>query len=103
MPVKKANKSSRLLTILSIILLILFVLKFDAVTSAIDPNNKLNLGGFASDAFPIVLGAILITIGLAAAASPWVAVAMIAVGVGMIASKGYSIYKRKAAPTVATE
>jgi len=103
MPVRKTNKSGMLLTILSIILLILFVLKFDVVTSAIDPDGKLGLAGFASDAFPIVLGATLIVIGLAAAASPWVAVAMIAVGVGMVASKAYSIWKRKQTKTIATE
>ena len=89
-----------LLTILSIILLILFVLKFDVVTSAIDPDGKLGLAGFASDAFPLVLGATIIVIGLAAAASPWVAVALIAVGVGMIASKAYSIWKRKSGTTI---
>jgi len=102
MPARKTNKTGILLTTLSIILLILFVLKFDVVTSAIDPDGKLGLAGFASDAFPIVLGATLVVIGLAAAASPWVAVALIAVGVGMVASKAYSIWKRKQGKTITT-
>lgn len=104
MPVrKKKSNSSIFMTILSIVLLLLFLLKFDAVTAVIDPNNKLGLSAFASDAFPIVLGATLIMVGIAAAASPWVAVALIAVGVGVLASKAYSIYKRKATPQIKAE
>lgn len=104
MPVrKKKSTSSVLLTILSVILLLLILLKFDVVANAIDPDNKLGVAAFASDAFPIVLGLTLIVIGVAAAASVWVAVALIAVGVVMLASKAYSIYKRKSGKTLVTE
>lgn len=105
MPVRrKKNSSQMLLTILSIVLLILFVLKFDVVVNAIDPDNKLGLSGIVNDAFPIVLGAVLILVGIAAAASVWVAVALIAIGVGMIASKAYSIWSRnKTGPNIAQE
>lgn len=93
MPVKKKS-NNLLLTILSIALLLLFVLKFDVIANAIDPDGKLGVSGFANDAFPIVLGVALIVIGIAAAATVWVAVALIAVGVGLVASRLYSIFKR---------
>lgn len=91
----KKSKVSILLTILSIILVILTILKFDVVTNAIDPDGKLGLAGMTSDAWPIALGVTLVVLGLAMAASPWVAVALIAVGSLMIISKVYSITKRK--------
>ncbi|KKL68279.1 hypothetical protein LCGC14_2126610, partial [marine sediment metagenome] len=83
-----------------IILLILFVLKFDVVVSAIDPTGKMGLAGIVNDSFPIVMGAILIIVGIAAAATVWVAVALIAVGVGMVASRLYSIWKRNQKATI---
>jgi len=94
MPVRKKKPNNILMTILGITLLLLFILKFDVVSSVIDPDGKLGLAGFASDAFPIVMGLTLIVVGIAAVASPWVAVALIAVGVGLLASKLYSIWKR---------
>jgi hypothetical protein len=100
MPVRKKKPTNILLTVLSIILLLLIVLKFDVVVSAIDPGNKLGISGFVSDAFPIVLGITLIVVGIAAAASVWVAVALIAVGVIMLASRLYSIWKRNKTTTL---
>lgn len=103
MPVrKKKSTSGILLTILSIILLLLIILKFDAVVSVIDPDGKIGISGFVSDAFPIVLGITLIVIGIAAAASVWVAIALIAVGVIMLASRLYSIWKRNSKPDLDT-
>ena len=99
MPVRRKKNNNVLLTILSIVLLLLFVLRFDAVVNIIDPENKIGVKGFVSDAFPIVLGAVLILVGIAAAASVWVAVALIAVGVGLLASKIYGIYKRTRKPS----
>ena len=91
---KKQSKVSILLTILSIILVLLMILKFDVVTNAIDPTGKMGIAGYVSDAWPVVLGLTLVTAGIAIAASPWVAVAFIAVGVLMVISKVYAIYKR---------
>lgn len=95
MPVRKKKPNNILMTILGVTLLILFLLKFDVVSAALDPTGKLGLAGFASDAFPIVMGLTLIVVGIAAVASPWVAIALIAVGVGLLASKLYSIWKRR--------
>ncbi|KKM08713.1 hypothetical protein LCGC14_1723370 [marine sediment metagenome] len=102
MPVKKKNPNNILLTIMAILLLVLFILKFDVVTSAIDPTGKMGLAGIVNDSFPIVLGVVLIIIGIAAAATVWVAVALVAVGVGMVASRLYSIWKRNQKTTLNT-
>ncbi len=99
---KAASKKNNWLPVAAIILLILFVLKFDVVVSAIDPTGKMGLAGIVNDSFPIVLGAVLIIVGIAAAATVWVAVALIAVGVGMIASRLYSIWKRNQKTTLNT-
>lgn len=104
MPVKKKNPSKVILTVLVSVLLLLVLLKFDVVSNAIDPDGKLGVRKFADDAFPIVLGLTLIVIGIAAAASVWVAIALIAVGVVMLASKAYSIWKRnRTAPVIKQE
>ncbi len=94
MPVKKKTSNNMLITVLAVILFILFILKFDAVSSAIDPTGKMGLAGIVNDAFPIVLGIVLIVLGITAVATVWVAIALIAVGVGMLASRLYSIWKR---------
>ena len=103
MPVRKRKTNNMLLTTLSVILLLLFILKFDVVTAALDPDGKIGLSGIVADAFPIVLGIILIVVGVAAAATVWVAVALIAVGVGIVASRLYSIWKRKTTPAIVSE
>ena len=87
---------------MAILLLVLFILKFNVVASAIDPTGKMGLAGIVNDSFPIVMGAILIIVGIAAAATVWVAVALIAVGVGMVASRLYSIWKRNQKTTINT-
>ena len=103
MAVKKKSPSKLILTILVSILLLLVLLKFDVVSDAIDPTGKMGVRKFADDAFPIVLGLTLVVIGIAAAASVWVAIALIAVGVVMIASKAYSIWKRNKTVPVQSE
>ncbi len=100
MPVRRKRPNNILLTIMAILLLVLFILKFDAVVSAIDPTGKMGLAGIVNDSFPIVLGAVLIIVGIAAAATVWVAVALVAVGVGMVASRFYSIWKRNQKTTI---
>ena len=100
MPVKKKKPNNILLTIAAILLLILFILKFDAVISAIDPTGKMGLAGIVNDAFPIVLGVVLVIVGIASIATIWVGIALIAVGVGMAASRFYSIWKRNQKTTI---
>lgn len=91
---KKQSKTSVLLTILAIILVIVTLLKFDAVSNVVDPSGKLGLQNIANDAFPLVLGLMLIVIGIAAAASVWVSIAFIVVGVVMIGQRIYQIWNR---------
>lgn len=95
MAIKKRNDTNKILmTIVSVLLLLMFLLKFDAVAKVVDPEGKLGVQDFASNAFIILLGVLLIIVGLAAAATIWVAVATIAVGVGMIAFKSYSLWQQ---------
>lgn len=95
-PRKQKNKGiSTIMTILAILLLIATLLKFDAVANIVDPNKKLGLQNIANDAFPIILGTMLIILGVATLASLWVSVAFIAVGVILIAQRAYQIYQRK--------
>ena len=95
MPVKKKQSSvSTLLVVLSILLILATLLKFDAVANVIDPDKKMGLQNIANDAFPILLGAMLVIVGIATIASVWVSVAFIAVGAIMILQRAWQIYNR---------
>lgn len=97
-PRKKTSKVSTLMTILAVLLLIAMLLKFDAVAKVVDPDGKLGVQNIANDAFPIILGVMLVVIGIATIASVWVSVAFIAVGVVLVAQRAYQIYQRNKAP-----
>ena len=72
----------------------MLLLRFDAVAKVVDPSGKLGVQNFANDAFPILLGALLVVIGIATIASVWVSAALIIVGVITIIGKAVSIYNR---------
>jgi hypothetical protein len=85
------------MAILSILLVIALLLKFDVVANVVDPTGKMKLQNIANDSFPILLGTMLVVVGIATIASVWVSIAFIAVGVVMIAQRGYQIYMRNKA------
>lgn len=97
---KKTSKINTLVTILAILLLIATLLKFDVVAQAIDKDGKLGLQNIANDAFPILLGAMLIILGLATIATVWVSVAFIAVGAILVMQRAYQIWNRKKDTTI---
>jgi hypothetical protein len=99
---KKPSKVSTLMAILSILLVIALLLKFDVVANVVDPNGKMKLQNIANDSFPILLGTMLVILGIATIASVWVSVAFIAVGVVMIAQRAYQIYQRNKSTSVTT-
>jgi hypothetical protein len=92
---KKKKPIDIILAILAILLLLAMILRFDVIADAIDPAGKLGLQNIANDAFPILLGATLVTLGVSVIASPWVAVALIAVGAVILLSKIYGLVNRE--------
>ena len=92
---KKKSSLSVFITIVAFLTLILFLLRFDVVVNAIDPENKMKIGTFASDAFWLMLALAIVLLAVATIASVWTSVALIAVGVGIFIAKVYEIYNRK--------
>jgi len=92
---KKKSTIEIILSILSIILVLMVLLKFDAVANVIDPDGKIGIKSIVNDGFPIVLGLTLVLLGVAAAATVWVGIGLITVGVIMVLVKVYTIYNRK--------
>jgi hypothetical protein len=101
-PKKKTSKVNSLLVILAILLLIATLLKFDVVANVVDPNGKMKLQNIANDAFPLLLGTMLVILGIATIATVWVSIAFIAVGVIMVAQRGYQIYMRNKNNSITT-
>lgn len=99
---KKQSTIEVILTIFAVLLLITLLLRFDAVAKIVDPSGKMGLQNLANDAFPILLGATLVIVGVATIASVWVSAALIIIGVVTIVGKAVSIYNRNPANTSIT-
>jgi len=87
--------------LIALLLLIATLLKFDAVSNVVDPNKKLGLQNLANDAFPILLGTLILIIGIATIATVWVSVAFILIGLFLIGQRVYQIWNRNSSPTIA--
>ena len=92
---KKPSKIDILVAIIAFLLLLSMLLKFDAVANVVDPGGKMKIQNIANDAFPILLGSMLIILGIATIASVWVSIAFIVVGIILVAQRAYQIYQRK--------
>lgn len=97
---KKLSTIDLIIGLIALFLLIATLLKFDAVSNVIDPEKKLGLQNIANDAFPILLGSLLMILGIATIASIWVSIAFIAVGLFLVGQRIYQIWNRSSTPTI---